>query len=217
MLEIYEDVRESYDFKFDQAVRKTSNCAVHRMEEAFRLGGPAGVEGNKGDWLVLERQKLSVVPHRHFVQMFTHKHFREHSDRKRIPKILKGEIQTAELLASGRRGRTDIKKQRETATYFIDDKDNLNDRDEAPYVFLTLHCPFSEPNVTTGAYVEDVIDVLVDHLRGSSTKRTARIVEDTVQHLRIAQHIIVSRGAGIVPIPEDKERPPKKPCCGGKE
>jgi hypothetical protein len=218
MITIDPNDKTTYDYKFTRAVRKALSCVVYRLEEQSVMGDSIG---NKGDWLVRDRNGLKIIPNRFFIAEYTTEEIQQTSERKRIPKVEQGEIVDTTVIATGRRGNTDIRKQIETSTYFIDDKDNMNNRDAAPYAYLSLHCPFSEANVTSGAYIEDILDVLIDHVKSAVTKRNARGTGEVLAKLYNLQRHVFRFGIGQVEIKEDRRpsRPERaehrpKPCCG---
>lgn len=222
MIQIDSNVRSTFDFKFAPAISRTEHCAVYRMEETFCLDGEYGF---KGDWLVREHGKLKLVKNRHFQGNYVTRDLQAKTERKRIPMVQAGDVADTQVIKVGAKGRTSIRKQVDSSVYIVDDTDNLVNREVTPYVFLTLHCPFTEPGVTSGAFVEDVIDILIDHLEGSRTKQNGPGVSEIQMILQTARLAIIRYGAGIVNVPEDKfpdmsdrggqYRPLPRPCCGG--
>lgn len=220
MIFIDSNVRSTFDFKFSPAVSRAEPCAVYRMEDTFSLDGENGF---KGDWLVKQGGKLKLVRNMDFQGHYATRDIRAKTEKKRLPVVAAGDVVDAETIKVGARGLTNIRKGKESSVYFVDDVDNLLNREETPFVYLSLHCPYTEPGVTSGAYVEDVIDILIDHIETARNKRNSRGVSDVQMALYAARQAVLRVGSVVVPedrLPDKKGndwKPASKPCCGGKE
>lgn len=217
MLVIDPDVKSTYPFKFLRAIRKARNCAAYRMQETFRVNN---APGRKGDWLVIDRGEFKVMPHHKFVVEYGTKETPRPCDKKRIPKVNKGDVVDAEHLGVGMRGRTDIKKSKGTSTYFIDDRDSTNPKEDMPYSYFTIHCPFSPRGETSGAYIEDILDVLMDHVASAQTKKNGARVRHFLELLHRAKGLAALVGEYQDPLDFHPERSEtvqhgQRGCCGG--
>lgn len=190
------DVRSTFDFKFQPAVKVSRSAAAYQLHSKGRMGN---IPFSKGDWLVKQGGELFIVPKRTFAAEYSARGFRQ-VDRRRVPAMVSSDDIETVLVSHGMQRETMIKRANcPIGTYFIDPVDEVGSKE--PFAYIVFNDPEDDESLD-GVHVEDLLVVCADYLARQRDQvqsvHKKRRYQQVIDHIIQASRYAISSSIGSV-------------------